>query len=322
MLILLYNDIFGRKPIKSESEPTPVGCEFTIDRSRYNEAAIVVFHLPSLVDFPLSYLPSLSRRFLKVPSHALFKALFGIQKRPKQVWVGFWMECPQSIHYRAVLADTAFLSLFDIHMNYRQDADVMRGYLPAPDALAAFRSPVPRKTGLINAFISSPVNQSGRLEYLRDLMRHITVDSYGKKLRTVSFQDDESNLFRGNPAKKGIIESYKFTIAFENSCATDYVTEKFFEPLLGGSVPVYLGAPNVEDFAPGDSCYISTKNFNSPRDLAEYLQKLDRDPQLFQNYFNWKKEPLRPRFLQLVERQQNWPTRMVDAAKRILAGSR
>jgi len=54
-------------------------------------------------------------------------------------------------------------------------------------------------------------------------------------------------------------------------------------------------------------------------DLAS---KLDRDPELFQNYFNWKKEPLRPRFVQLVERQQNWPTHMVDVAKRILAGSR
>jgi hypothetical protein len=99
------------------------------------------------------------------------------------------------------------------------------------------------------------------------------------------------------------------------------VTEKFFDPLLAGSVPVYLGAPNVEDFAPGDRCYISTKDFTSPRDLADCLKKLDGDPLLYQNYFNWKTEPLRPRFLQLVERQQNWPTHMVDAAKRILAGS-
>jgi hypothetical protein len=320
VLILFYNDIFGSDPIKSQSAPSPAGCEFTTDRNRFNEAAIVVFHLPSLLDFPLSYLPSMSRRFLKVPPHALFKALFRIQKRPKQVWVGFWMECPQSIHYRAVLADAAFLSIFDIQMNYRQDSDVMRGYLPEPDALAAFQSPMPPKTALINAFISSPINQSGRLEYLRDLMKHITVDSYGKKLRTVSLQDDKST--SGSAAKKRIIERYKFTIAFENSRATDYVTEKFFEPLLAGSVPIYLGAPNVEDFAPGDCCYISTNNFNSPRDLAECLKKLDRDPLLYQNYFNWKKEPLRPRFLQLVERQQNWPTHMVDAATRILAGSR
>jgi len=259
MLILLYNDIFGGAPIKSESAPIPAGCEFTTDRNRYNEAAIVVFHLPSLLDFPLSYLPTLSRRFFKLPSHTLLKAFFGIQKQPKQVWVGFWQECPRSIYYRALLNDAVFLSQFDIHMNYRQDADVMLGYLPAPDALAAIRSPV---------------------AYLRELMQHIAVDSYGRKLRTVSFPEDRSTIHRGNAAKKRIIAGYKFTIAFENACATDYVTEKFFDPLLAGSVPVYMGAPNVEDLAPGDSCYVNTNNFNSPRDLAEYLMELDRHPRL------------------------------------------
>jgi hypothetical protein len=252
----------------------------------------------------------------------LLKALFGVQKRPKQVWVGFWQECPRSIYYRALLNDAVFLSQFDIHMNYRQDADVMLGYLPAPDALAAFQSPVSRKTGLINAFVSSPLNQSGRLAYLRELMKHIAVDSYGRRFRTVSFQEDRSTIHRGNAAKKKIIPDYKFTIAFENACATDYVTEKCFDPLRAGSVPVYLGAPNVEDFAPGDRCSINTNNFDSPRNLAEYLKELDRQPPLYQNYFNWKQEPLRPRFLQLVERQQNWPTHLVDAATRILAEAR
>src|SRR5207248_1256628 len=103
--ILLYNDIFGGAPIKSPSAPTPAGCQFTTERTRYNEADIVVFHLPSLMDFPLSYLPTLSRWLLKIPPHALLKAFFGVQKRPKQVWVGFWQECPRSIYYRALLTD-------------------------------------------------------------------------------------------------------------------------------------------------------------------------------------------------------------------------
>lgn len=38
-------------------------------------------------------------------------------------------------------------------------------------------------------------------------------------------------------------------MAFENVIAMDYVTEKFYDPLIAGSVLVYLGAPNIADFA-------------------------------------------------------------------------
>jgi hypothetical protein len=321
MLVLLYNDLFGL-PVKTDSDPTPAGCEFTTDRRRYNAAAIVVFHLPSLLDFPLSYVPTLSRRLLKISPAAVLKAFFGIRKRPRQVWVGFWQECSRSIYYRALLNDATFLRQFDICMSYRRDADVLRGYLPAPDALATFSSPASPKTGLINAFISSRLNQSGRLAYLKELMKYIPVDSYGTQLRTVTFQEDRRKIHRGNVAKKQIIPGYKFTIAFENACATDYVTEKFFDPLLAGSVPVYLGAPNVEDFAPGDGCYINATDFDSPRALAEHLTELDRDPRLYQHYFDWRHQPLRPGFVDLVERQRNWPTHMVDTSQTILAGSR
>jgi hypothetical protein len=185
MLVLLYNDLFGL-PVKTDSDPTPAGCEFTTDRRRYNEASIVVFHLPSLLDFPLSYVPTVSRRLLKIPPAALLKAFFGLHKPLRQVWVGFWQECPRSLYYRALLNDATFLREFDIHMSYRQDADVLRGYLPAPEALAAFGSPMSPKVGLINAFISSPLNQSGRLGYLKELMKHVRVDSYGTRLRTVN----------------------------------------------------------------------------------------------------------------------------------------
>lgn len=55
-----------------------------------------------------------------------------------------------------------------------------------------------------------------------------------------------------------VMKDYRFTIAFENAIADDYVTEKFYEPLLSGSVPVYLGAPNIDRFAPSRSSFIDT----------------------------------------------------------------
>ena len=44
-------------------------------------------------------------------------------------------------------------------------------------------------------------------------------------------------------------------MAFENSETDDYITEKFFGTLVSGSVPVYIGAPNVKFFAPDTGPY-------------------------------------------------------------------
>jgi len=38
---------------------------------------------------------------------------------------------------------------------------------------------------------------------------------------------------------------YKFCIAIENSLAMDYVTEKVYDALAAGCVPIYYGAPNI-----------------------------------------------------------------------------
>jgi hypothetical protein len=40
-----------------------------------------------------------------------------------------------------------------------------------------------------------------------------------------------------NNAKQELISTYKFTMAFENGNAKDYVTEKLFGVLAAGSVP-------------------------------------------------------------------------------------
>src|SRR6185503_6597714 len=119
---------------------------------------------------------------------------------------------------------------------------------------------------LIAALISSNMDRSGRRTYIRELARHLPIDSYGKFMRNKSLPHDS-----WRPSKLEIISGYKFTIAFENSCTQDYVTEKFFDPLVAGSVPIYLGAPNVEEFAPGDHCFINAADFPDPKMLAEYL---------------------------------------------------
>ena len=46
----------------------------------------------------------------------------------------------------------------------------------------------------------------------------------------------------------------------ENSIATDYVTEKLYDAFVAGCVPVYYGAPNVEDLLPDPDSIIDCRH--------------------------------------------------------------
>src|SRR5262249_35255071 len=121
--------------------------------------------------------------------------------------------------------------------------------------------------------------------------------SYGTFMQNRSLATD-----LGRPSKLETIARYKFTLSFENACARDYVTEKFFDPLVAGSVPVYLGAPNVEDFAPGHHCFINVAEFPDPSKLANHLKALAEDVEAYRSFFAWKERPYCPGFCSLLAR--------------------
>jgi hypothetical protein len=128
-------------------------------------------------------------------------------------------------------------------------------------------------------------------------MRHIAVDSYGRCLRNRTLPRDD-----GRETKLATIARYKFTLAFENSIARDYVTEKFFDPLVAGSVPVYLGAPEVAAFAPGERCYIDATDFDGPAALARHLQRVAADKEAYAQLLAWKADGPDAAFRALVAR--------------------
>jgi hypothetical protein len=199
-----------------------------------------------------------------------------------------------------LMRDPHFIRRFDLTMTYQLTADVPLPHvgeqLDDHGSRSLRQPPQPKLSSpLVAAFISSSVNRSGRQEYMQELARHLPIDSYGKFMRNQTLTND-----CGGQSKLETIARYKFTLAFENSCARDYVTEKFFDPLTAGSVPVYLGAPNIADFAPGEHCFINVADFPTPKALAEYLIALGNDPVAYHAYFAWKEKPFRAEFQKLL----------------------
>ncbi len=272
-IILFYNSMW-HDPLDYPAHELPESYVITMDRRFMDEAAAVVFHLPTLP-------PSLFTDG-------------GVEKKSGQVWVAWYLEC--EAHYPHT-ADPDFMSRFDLTMSHRRDADIFSPYVPH-DFEQLSRRPVPEKEPgkIVNAFISSHINKSGRLQYMIRMMNVIDVHSYGKMIPNMP-----SGAHNGRRFKMDTISRYLFTIAFENAIAPDYVTEKFYDPLMAGSVPVYLGAPNVRDFAPGGNCFIDASEWESPESLARHLLDLSRDEALYRSYFEWKEKPFSPAFVEMLE---------------------
>ena len=128
----------------------------------------------------------------------------------------------------------------------------------------------------------TPINREG---YVAELRNHIPVDVFGKCL-------SHSKSCPKSDRKKCdamLSQEYFFYLSFENSFCPDYVTEKFYRAFETGTVPVVFGGGNYSLFAPNHS-YINARDFKTPKLLAEYLNKLTRDRDLYSRYFDWKRD--------------------------------
>ena len=97
-----------------------------------------------------------------------------------------------------------------------------------------------------------------------------------------------------------VLSHYKFYLAFENSPIEDYVSEKVFEGLLAGTVPVYRGAKSIHKFMPGNDSFIDA-NEMSAKDLASTLQMYINNPKKYQEFFAFKERPIPSHFVSMTE---------------------
>lgn len=78
------------------------------------------------------------------------------------------------------------------------------------------------------------------------------------------------------PAKWETLKNYKFCFCYENlTNQRGYITEKIFDSMVAGCVPIYLGAVNVTDYIPKE-CFIDRRDFCSEEDLCVFMKNMDR----------------------------------------------
>ena len=215
-----------------------------------------------------------------------------------QLWalVSMW----ESTVYNPAGEDDATLRAFNLTIgsDRRLDAFLM-SYLPdwgamlRPFSLAdkMARAALPRGSN-VTLIQSNCGALSGRDDFYISLLALLPVDSFGQCLNNRdagAFARREDN-FEGTLASKmQLLYGYKFVLCFENSYAADYVTEKFFDALEAQAVPVYRGAPNIDDYAPGEHSFIQVTEDTTPEMLANLLIYLDGNETAYNEYHAWRR---------------------------------
>ncbi|XP_068750988.1 alpha-(1,3)-fucosyltransferase 11-like [Montipora capricornis] len=258
-LIIFWSTVFGSVPKWWEGKwkrgDCPVACELTVDHSRVNEANAFAVHARDPHMMP--------------PTHSV-------------PWILLTQENPV---YTSVLGNPGFMSKFNLLQSYRLDSDFPFPTFNEPN----LKAPVSfsNKTGLILAAFSNC--EKVRIEYMRQLMKFVTVDSYGGCLR------NKHNLVQRygkdyRLAKSELARKYKFTLVFFNQDCDYFVDAQLTHALDAGSVPVIMGTDKLDEFLPGNlrNAVIKVRDFKSPRHLADYILYLSKSETEYNNFLDWK----------------------------------
>ncbi len=128
-----------------------------------------------------------------------------------------------------------------------------------------------------------PELYSARIRAIAELVKSDAVDLYGRgwmdyySRQTVSlpylwnFRALRA-AYRGTcQSKLDTLSQYAFSLCLENMPMQGYLTEKIFDCFYAGTVPIYLGAPDIDTLVPADS-YVDARQFSSWTEAWRFVQ--------------------------------------------------
>lgn len=150
-----------------------------------------------------------------------------------------------------------------------------------------------REIDLYGVGWDEPPHRVGRTRVpsvVRRLHRRVHVHLEGRRPTTDPLRVAAREAYRGPVASKAdTLGRYAFAICFENMILEGWVTEKIFDCFFAGTIPVYLGAPDIERFVPPE-CYVDMRDFADYEQLRDFLLALS--PSAIRDYRDAAREYL------------------------------
>lgn len=130
------------------------------------------------------------------------------------------------------------------------------------------------RTKFCAAVISNNMTTNGfRMKFIDELNKYKKVDMGGRFLNNV-----------GGPVESKIkfLSSYKFSIAMENSEGDGYISEKIYDSLISGTIPIYYGDSTMDEYINPKS-FILVKDENNIKKKIEYIKEIDNNNEKYLN---------------------------------------
>lgn len=71
------------------------------------------------------------------------------------------------------------------------------------------------------------------------------------------------SIYKGKCSSKfEVLQNYEFCLCFENMRMDGYITEKLFDCLYAGTIPLYMGAPDIFEYIPAD-VFVDCRKYSS-----------------------------------------------------------
>jgi len=130
---------------------------------------------------------------------------------------------------------------------------------------------------LINSMLSSshPLELYSKREEVIQFFedKPAEFDLYGRYWKKRNYKNYKGEI----PDKVEVLKGYKFSVCYENTKdVPGYITEKIFDCFHAGVVPIYLGAPNVEEYIP-KACFIDRRDFKDFDAVYSYLKEMSEE---------------------------------------------
>ena len=136
-------------------------------------------------------------------------------------------------------------------------------------------------------FVSNCQPKSRLIYYNKLRIHYPLIKVYGQCVS----QNETNQCSRFSQCEISELSKNKYYLAFESQSCRDYITEKFWRSLAYGIIPIVFGPRNkqsLERIAPPNS-FIYTGDFKSLKNLAEHLNKINRNRTLFSEYHQWRR---------------------------------
>ena len=249
----------------------PVKCIYTTEKSLYGSSDLVLFNARSVYE---------KREGEALPIHL---------RRPRDIWMIQGHEPPFKIY----LDFAQYQNVFNWTSFPRPDSDVMTFYNNYEEVGEhEVRSAKQKMTETVEHFrnrrkmagwvVSNCHSENHREDYVGEMRKYMHIDIGGF---CGNNSDIDGDILIGR--HENFINRYKFYISFENDNCRGYVTEKLWNALRQGAIPVVMGDSTAyQRYAPPGS-YIDTELFDTPKDLVKYLNKVAQNETLYKTYFEW-----------------------------------